>query len=241
MGDQHPTFLTSYNLTAGFLGIRSLGRIEPMAIAAPMMAVAALLLQPAGWLHASRRVAMHHVRLPPNSVRCAAAPEEPEDDQLARAVAAEMALFETSTEALMAAGETTWALLFNSGGGNQGIYSRRVGNRDLVVVFEDLEDAERYATMLEATDFLSATPERASMQALLDFCEEGGHTLGLVRRGVVVIPPDNAVDEFQWQPGLSEEGLRLERSADPVVEEQRGALERMFQSDDPEDAGGAGR
>ena len=160
------------------------------------------------------------------------------DDDFLLAAAAERARFETDEEALLAVG-TCWALLFNAGSGNEGIYSRRlparrgdsggaVGGLDIVVTFEDQEDAERYAAQLSSIDFPSATPSEVETESLLAFCAEGGHTLGLVRRGTLVTPPDESVERFEWSPGASEEAdAPLEGSAEEL-EAARGALEAML-------------
>ena len=103
------------------------------------------------------------------------------------------------------------------------------------MTFEDAEDAERYAEQLSATDFPSATPSEVETAALLDFCAEGGHLLGLVRRGVLVVPPDESVEEFEWSPGMSDEGLEtVEGSAGEELEAARGALEAMLGLGDAE-------
>ena len=148
------------------------------------------------------------------------------------AAAAERARFETDEDTLREIG-TAWALMFNAGTGNEGIYSRRLPlgdgkGFDIVVTFEDESDAERYAEQLLATDFPASTPEEVDIGDLLDFCAEGGHTLGLVRRGVLVVPPDHAVAEFEWSPGMSEEATApLEGSAEEL-DAQRLALEAML-------------
>ena len=86
--------------------------------------------------------------------------------------------FVTDEEALKSA-RVAYALLFNVGSGNEGIYSRRLptetgGGLDLVVCFEDEDDALRYAEMLSADDFPSASPSQVATADLLDFCQEGG-------------------------------------------------------------------
>ena len=158
------------------------------------------------------------------------------------AAAAERARFETDEEVLRDIGRV-WALLFNAGSGNEGIYSRRMplangeGGMDIVVTFEDRDDAERYAEQLCATDFPSSTPAEVETEALLKFCSEGGHTLGLVRRGVLVTPPDKAVSEFEWSPGVSDEASAPLEGSEEELESARGALEAMLGIDDAEDEG----
>ena len=165
---------------------------------------------------------------------CAAASgsddELEQEAALQRARDKEYGMFEIDEQVLLAAG-TVWALLFNAGSGNEGIYSRRLPDvGDLVVTFEDLEDAERYIGMLSATDFPESVPHQVETKALLEFCSEGGHTLGLVRRGVLVLPPEQAVTQFEWSPGVSEEGRAAVEDPD-ALEAQRRALEASFRVD----------
>lgn len=163
-----------------------------------------------------------------------------QDQNFLLAAAAERARFETDEDVLRSVG-SAWALLFNAGSGNEGIYSRRLplGNGkgfDIVVTFEEEDDAERYAEQLSATDFPSSTPVEVETGDLLDFCAEGGHTLGLVRRGVLVVPPEKAVEEFEWSPGVSEEATAPLESTPEELEAQRLALEGMMgSSGDSED------
>ena len=120
-------------------------------------------------------------------------------------------------------------MVFNPRTENEGIYSRRSGEDgvDMILCFEEHEDAERYAVMLTAQDFPEATPVEMDTRMLLDFCDEGGitpaqfdasagqvraappgaccnllrsggHSLGLVRQGSLVVPPEANVPMFDW-------------------------------------------
>ena len=127
-----------------------------------------------------------------------------------------------------------FALVFNPRTDNEGIYSRRSGEDgiDMILCFEEHEDAERYANMLTAQDFLEATPVEMDTRILLEFCDDGekaplhpdvsprarrsspallqrcagGFSLGLVRQGSLVVPPEANVPKFDWSPGSSAEG-----------------------------------
>jgi len=104
--------------------------------------------------------------------------------------------------------QRAFALVFNPRTDNEGIYSRRSGENglDMILCFEENDDAVRYAEMLAAQDFPEATPVEMDTRMLLDFCDDGGHTLGLVKSGVLVVPPEATVPEFDWSPGTSAEG-----------------------------------
>jgi len=46
-----------------------------------------------------------------------------------------------------------FVLLFNPGTENEGIHTLSMGDRHLVLMFEDEDDAIRYSLLLEAQDF----------------------------------------------------------------------------------------
>ena len=50
-------------------------------------------------------------------------------------------------------------LLFDAGGDQEGIHSIELGGRTVVLLFEDPEDAARYAGLLEAQEFPVPTVE----------------------------------------------------------------------------------
>lgn len=147
--------------------------------------------------------------------------------------AAERENIETSSDVLLDAG-TVWALLFNPGSDDEGIYSRRLGStgQNMVLTFEEEDDAERYASMLVATDFPSASSVEIESSSLIEFCEEGGHLLGLVRRGSLVVPPEETVDEFDWSPGEECAGMAAEE-----LDASRRSLERMFDAEIADEGG----
>ena len=67
-----------------------------------------------------------------------------------------------------------WVLLFNANTDNEGIYTLEIEGNNIIVAFEQEDDAIRYAGLLEAQDFLSPTVERIDKQDLEEFCEEAG-------------------------------------------------------------------
>lgn len=124
-----------------------------------------------------------------------------------------------------------FVLVFNPRTDNEGIYSRREGvdGIDWILCFEEVEDAERYAMMLLMQDFPEPTPVEMDARFLLEFCEEGGHSLGLVRSGTVLLPPETNVPQFDWSPGTSAEGeMAPETMSLEELDEQRQALDSLF-------------
>ena len=191
------------------------GRTVAMKLAA--LGSLAFCVSAALSVHLPLSAALHTPLLPPLLPRAALAPlrtpiprlcadggdqqeEDGEHHDSDAARAAEHALFETDEEALRSVGKA-WALLFNPGGDSEGIYSRRLPAEDdeadrgvdLVVTFEEYDDASRYAAQLVATDFPEATPTEVDTSQLLEFCQGSGHLLGLVRSGTLVVPPERSV------------------------------------------------
>ncbi len=78
-----------------------------------------------------------------------------------------------------------FVLLFNARTENEGIHTIRVGDRDLILMFEDEDDATRYALLLEAQDFPSPAIEAMEQQEIEEFCESAGYYFQLVPKGFV--------------------------------------------------------
>lgn len=144
-------------------------------------------------------------------------------------------LWTSSTPASLVFGSTgfwgdldqVYVILFGVGSSDtEGIYSLRALSRDdalpqdTIIAFEDAEDAERYAGLLEATmDHLpSVCP--IDPHELLEFCVESGYSCRLEARGSLLIPPDYNVGVTDW-----ERSLRLREGRFSVVDaDDYGAL-----------------
>ncbi len=63
-----------------------------------------------------------------------------------------------------------FVLLFNARTENEGIHTIRVGDRNKLLMFESEDDAIRFALMLEAQDFPTATVEPMDSEELEEFC-----------------------------------------------------------------------
>lgn len=90
--------------------------------------------------------------------------------------------------------------------------------------------------MLIATDFPSASSVQVESRSLVEFCDEGGHLLGLVRRGALVVPPEETVEEFDWSPGESSEAH--EQACGMAAEEldaSRRSLQALFDNEIADD------
>jgi hypothetical protein len=110
-----------------------------------------------------------------------------------------------------------YVLIYNSGSDHEGIHSLKLNGEDTILLFEDEDDAVRFATLLEAQDFPVPTVERIDPEEMRWFCQENGFHCQVVPQGALMIPPPANLTETDWQPetpagdGLDEIRRRLER------------------------------
>ena len=91
-----------------------------------------------------------------------------------------------------------YVLLFNAGTDNEGIHTLKIGDRNVILMFESEDDAVRYGLMLEAQDFASPTVEEIDSEEVEEFCQEAGFEYKLVAEGMLELPPESSVDELDW-------------------------------------------
>lgn len=92
-----------------------------------------------------------------------------------------------------------FVLLFNARTENEGIHTIRVGDRNKVLVFESEDDATRFAVMLEAQDFPTATVEAIDAEEIKEFCESADYDWELIPEGALALPPETNVEQTDWQ------------------------------------------
>jgi len=92
-----------------------------------------------------------------------------------------------------------YVLLYNVGTDNEGIHTLRIGNKDMVLMFESEDDATRYALLLEAQDFYSPTVESLNSEEIEEFCTGAGYEWKLVTEGMLEIPPEINVEDTDWK------------------------------------------
>ncbi len=99
-------------------------------------------------------------------------------------------------------------LLFDAGTDQEGIHSLELNGRTLVLLFEDRDDAERYAGLLEAQDFPVPTVEALDRGEMELFCSQSGYEPRLVPAGflpqsaedrLLIAPPQRNMDVRGWQ------------------------------------------
>ena len=103
-------------------------------------------------------------------------------------------------------------LLFDAGQDSEGIHSLELSGHTVVLMFENSDDAERYAGLLEAQDFPTPSVEALDREEVELFCREAGYEARLVATGFVpqteedrlmLAPPTANRDVSNWK----DEGL----------------------------------
>ena len=112
---------------------------------------------------------------------------------------------------------SVFVLLFNARTDNEGIYSTQVGDRNVILMFEQEDDAVRYADQLEAEDFPKPTVEGIDPEEIEEFCQDSDYDFILVNSEMLVTPPSQSVEQTDWQPdghkqapSEDEDGIDLE-------------------------------
>ncbi|XGV95484.1 MAG: DUF3110 domain-containing protein [Leptolyngbya sp. BL-A-14] len=109
-----------------------------------------------------------------------------------------------------------FVLLFNAGTENEGIHTIQIGDRNMVLLFEQEDDATRYSLLLEAQDFPTPTVEAMEQAEIEEFCEAAGYEGQFVPAGFVpktdaerllLAPPETNLEETDWQLDAQPEAL----------------------------------
>ncbi|MFZ4564956.1 MAG: DUF3110 domain-containing protein [Prochlorococcaceae cyanobacterium] len=133
--------------------------------------------------------------------------------------------------------ERVHVLLFDAGSDSEGIHSLELAGQTVVLLFEDEDDALRYAGLLEAQDFPAATVEAIAKDEMETFCASAGYEARVVPAGFVpgsaeerllLAPPERNLDLSHWKedPGVEDSGV--EEQHDPQLEAFRRSLEGLL-------------
>ena len=99
-------------------------------------------------------------------------------------------------------------LLYDAGQDSEGIHSLELSGQTVVLMFENCDDAERYAGLLEAQDFPTPTDEALEQLEVELISTEAGYEARLVETGFVpksdderlmLAPPTANRDVSNWQ------------------------------------------
>ena len=99
-------------------------------------------------------------------------------------------------------------LLYDAGQDSEGIHSLELSGNTVVLMFENADDAERYAGLLEAQDFPVPSIEALDREEIEIFCLKAGYQARFVESGFVpktdeerllLAPPSLNRDVSGWQ------------------------------------------
>jgi Protein of unknown function (DUF3110) len=124
-----------------------------------------------------------------------------------------------------------FVLLFNARTENEGIHTLQIGDRNIVLMFAEEDDATRFALLLEAQDFPPATIEGFDVEEIEEFCAGAGYESMLIDAETLMVPPENNVEQTDWdldnqKPAVSESLDRDASSAE--LDRIRQQLERLL-------------
>lgn len=115
-----------------------------------------------------------------------------------------------------------FVLLVNANTANEGIHSINIGERDIILMFEQEDDALRYTLLLEAQDFPAVIAvESLDRQEIEDFCENAGYSYYFISKDfrpsndferMLLVPPERNRDNPEWQI----EGMDGDADGDPA-------------------------
>ncbi len=133
-----------------------------------------------------------------------------------------------------------FVLLFNARTENEGIHTISIGDRNLVLMFEEEDDATRYALLLEAQDFPEPSVESIDQEEVEDFCHSANYDCKLIPRGFVpqdeferllLAPPVINRDAIDWnaanktpQPAAEEDAEMSNTDLDRIRRQLEGLL-----------------
>ncbi len=98
-------------------------------------------------------------------------------------------------------------LLYSAGTDDEGIHSLELNGETVVLMFENPDDAERYAGLLEAQDFPVPSVEALDQEEIESFCIEAGYISKFIESGFIpktdqermlIAPPEHNLDVNDW-------------------------------------------
>lgn len=132
-----------------------------------------------------------------------------------------------------------FVLLFNVGTDNEGLHTLQIGDRNLVLMFEEEDDATRYALLLEAQDFIAPSVEEIEQEEMEAFCAEANYECILVPQGfqpqtqsdrLLIAPPDKNLEVTDWTVDSKPEPVENDEPtmSEKELEQMRRRLEGLL-------------
>ena len=123
-----------------------------------------------------------------------------------------------------------YILLFNAGTNNEGIHTVQVGDRNKILMFQEKDDALRFAMMLEAQDFPEATVEDIDSEEVEAFCRKANYDWEIIEPGKLAIPPDKNAEKIDWSADETEDDLSASTSeADSMSPDDLDSIRRRLE------------
>ncbi|MEB3291628.1 MAG: DUF3110 domain-containing protein [Synechococcales bacterium] len=131
-----------------------------------------------------------------------------------------------------------FVLLFHAGTENEGIHTISIGHRNIVLMFEDEDDATRYALLLEAQDFPEPSVEPIQREEVEEFCQEARYECKFIPRDftmadeedrLLLMPPERNVGDFDWDANEKRPMVSAEPDAGEMSQDELEALRRKFE------------
>ena len=101
-----------------------------------------------------------------------------------------------------------FVLLYNPNTDNEGIHSIELKGRTIVLMFEEMDDAERYVGLLEAQDFPTPSIESVNLEEIKEFCNRCDYETRIVTKDFVpktledrllLTPPQKNLEVDKWE------------------------------------------
>lgn len=92
-----------------------------------------------------------------------------------------------------------YILLFNAGTDNEGIHTVQLGDRNTILMFQEQDDAIRYAGLLEAQDFPEPKVEEIDAEEVKQFCRQADYDFKMIESGQLELPPAKNVEDLNWE------------------------------------------
>jgi len=136
--------------------------------------------------------------------------------------------------------EPVHVLLFDAGSDQKGIHSLELDGHTVVLLFEDRDDADRYAGLLEAQDFPVPTVELLDRHDMEEFCRDAGYEARFVPANyrpeseedlLLLAPPQRNMDVSSWKEQVQERNDQIDTApaaGDPELEAIRRRLEGLL-------------
>ena len=128
-------------------------------------------------------------------------------------------------------------LLYESGKENEGIHSLELNGNTVILMFEELDDAERYCGLLEAQDFPKPSVEKIGRAEIEMFCMESGYECRFVEEGFIpstdeerllISPPESNLDVTDWAEGNDQPDSSSGNTSQDDLEDIRKRLESLL-------------